>query len=233
MAKQYRHWFTVFFVPIFPISKASSFSQCANCQAQFQIPAGELRGRVAATDENQTREAISLYNSLRASPLNSVALNQLMMIYATMKEYDQAASAARDFPQALQSSEQCMATLGRVYLGMNRHDEALRWFDEATARNPQLGEAQYYKALTHLLTNPPGIDQAIAAARARKRRISERRCAAARRRIQGTRHRESLSRPLPRTRYLTRRTVQHDPSFGSNPRRASGTCKRRKPAPVR
>lgn len=166
MAKHYRHWFTFFFLPIFPISKAQSFSQCSKCQAQFQIPAGELRGRVAAADETQVREAIALYNSLRASPSNSVALNQLMMMYATMKEYEQAASAARDFPQALQASEQCMATLGRVYLGMNRHEDALRWFDEATARNPQLGEAQYYKALTHLLTDPPQLERAIAAARA-------------------------------------------------------------------
>lgn len=166
VAKQYRHWFTLFFIPIFPISKATPFCQCSKCQAHFQIPAGELRGRVAATDENQAREAIALYNSLRSSPLNSVALNQLMTMYATMKEYDQAASAARDFPQALQASEQCMSTLGRVYLGMNRHDEALRWFDEATARNPQLGEAQYYKALTHLLTEAPQFERAIAAARA-------------------------------------------------------------------
>ncbi len=117
---------------------------------------------------------------MRSSPLNSVALNQLMTMYATMKEFDQAASAARDFPQALQASEQCMSTLGRVYLGMNRHDEALRWFDEAIARNPQLGEAQYYKALTHLLTEPPQVERAIAAARAAQRRISECRCSTSR-----------------------------------------------------
>ena len=88
-----------------------------------------------------------------------------MTLYASMKEYGQAISASNDFPQALQASEQCMATLGRIYLAEGRHDEALRRFDEAISRNPQFGEAQYYKGLTHLLSSPPDLARAAAAAR--------------------------------------------------------------------
>jgi len=166
VSKRYRHWFTFFFLPVFPISAGKSFCQCSRCGAQFQIPAEELRSRVADADQHQAQQAIVLYNSLRASPANSVTLNQLMAMYASMKEYDQAISAANDFPQALQASEQCMATLGRVYLAQSRHTEALNWLDQAITRNPQFGEAQYYKGLTHLLMIPSDLPRAISAARA-------------------------------------------------------------------
>jgi tetratricopeptide (TPR) repeat protein len=164
-ARGYRHWFTLFFIPIFPISGRTRFTQCSACGAQFQLPPEELRARLTATDQQQTQQAIGLYNSLRASPANSVTLNQLMTMYAEMKEYDQAVSAAADFPQALQASEQCMATLGRVYLAQNKYPEAVRWFDAAVARNAQFGEALYYKAIAHLLTSPPEPEKAVVAAR--------------------------------------------------------------------
>ena len=164
--KSYRNWFTVFFIPVFPISGRTPFCQCPSCGAQFQVPAEELRKRLADADRQQNQQAITLYNSLRASPANSVTLNELMTAYASMNEFDQAISSAGEFPQALHASEQCMTTLGRVYLAKNAYNEALQWFDAAVARNPSLGEAQYYKAVTHLLTTPPDTQRAVAAARA-------------------------------------------------------------------
>ena len=59
-----------------------------------------------------------------------------------------------------------MTTLGRVYLAQNKFPEALQWFDAALQRNPELGEASYYKALSHMLSTPPNYDAAITAARA-------------------------------------------------------------------
>ena len=164
--KSFRNWFTVFFIPVFPISGRTDFCECANCHAQFTLKADELRARLAHADQEQNQKAIALYNSLRASPANSITLNELMMTYASMKEYDQAVSAAGEFSQALNSSEQCMTTLGRVLLAQNKFPEALQWFDAAVARNPSLGEAQYYKAVAHLLETPPQYDKAVSAARA-------------------------------------------------------------------
>lgn len=166
VGKSYRTWFTLFFIPVFPVSGKTPFCECANCGAQFQVPAEELRQRLAEADRQQNQQAITLYNSLRASPANSVTLNELMTAYASMNEFDQAISAAGEFPQALHASEQCMTTLGRVYLAKNQFPEALQWFDAAVARNPTLGEAQYYKAVTHLLTAPSAPQVAVAAARA-------------------------------------------------------------------
>jgi tetratricopeptide (TPR) repeat protein len=166
VGKTYRHWFTIFFIPIIPMSKANSFTQCSRCAAQFPVTPDQLSSRLSQSETQQSQEAIGLYNSLRASPANSVTLNQLMTMYASMKEYDQAISAAADFPQALHNSEQCMTTLGRVYLAKNDLDNALQWFDAATNRNAHLGEAQYYKAVAHLMRTPPAADKAVAAARA-------------------------------------------------------------------
>jgi tetratricopeptide (TPR) repeat protein len=166
VGKTYRNWFTLFFIPVFPISRTQRFSQCMNCGAQFPVEARQLGTQVAAAEREQSQRAIGLYNSLRNSPANSITLNELMVLYATMNEYDQAISAARDFPQALESSEQCMTTLGRVLLARNRFPDAIQWFDAALARNPALGEAAYHKALAHMLMTPPEMDKAIAAARA-------------------------------------------------------------------
>jgi len=164
--KSVRHWFTFFFIPIFPISRSRSFTQCPQCGAQFSMAPEDLQRRIESSDRQQNQQAITLYNSLRSSPANSVALDQLMKMYATMQAYDQAIAAASDFPQALHNSEQCMTTLGRVYLAQNKFNEATQWFAAAVDRNPQLGEAQYYKALAHLMTTPPDYPAAITAARA-------------------------------------------------------------------
>jgi tetratricopeptide (TPR) repeat protein len=164
--KTVRHWFTFFFIPIFPISKSRSLTQCPQCGAQFSMGPQDLRQRIESSDRQQNQQAITLYNSLRASPANSIALDQLMKMYATMQAYDQAVAAASDFPQALHNSEQCMTTLGRVYLAQNKFNEATQWLSSAVERNPQLGEGQYYKALGHLLSTPPDYPAAITAARA-------------------------------------------------------------------
>src|SRR3954447_500282 len=140
-SKTVRHWFTIFFLPLFPVGSQQRFSQCSNCGAQFPIEARQLGTQVAAAERVQSQRAISLYNSLRNSPANSITLNELMTMYAHMGEYDQAISAARDFSQALHNSEQCMTTLGRVYLAKNEHTEAVRWFNEALSRNEAQGEA--------------------------------------------------------------------------------------------
>ena len=164
--RRHRQWFTLFFIPVFPISGSTQFTQCSSCGAQFPVTTDQLRQSLAAADQQQNQRAITLYNSLRASPANSVTLNELMLLYASLNDFNAALSAAGEFPDALNNSEQCMTTLGRVYLAQNRHAEALQWFDAAIARNPNLGEAQYYKALAHLLKTPPEAEQAVAAARA-------------------------------------------------------------------
>lgn len=164
--KSYRHWFTLFFVPVFPVSGKHGLTQCPNCRTQFRVSPEELRSRLTVNDRAQNQQAIAMYNSLRASPANSITLDSLMKLYASMQEYGQAVSAAGEFTQALHNSEQCMTTLGRVFLAQNQFDDALKWFDAAVARNPQLGEAQHYKALSHLLSTPPDPAAAVSAARA-------------------------------------------------------------------
>ncbi len=161
-----RHWFTIFFIPVFPISGKRVVCTCGNCGAEFPVSPDELRAQLAAAGRQQNERAIALYNSLRASPANAITLNELMTIYASTSEFDSAIAVAGEFPQALHNSEQCMTTLGRVYLARNRHAEALQWLNAAVERNPMLAEAQYYKALTHLLVTPPDTAAAVAAARA-------------------------------------------------------------------
>ncbi len=129
------------------------------------MPPEHLASQVAKIDAKENQRAIAMYNSLRASPGNSITLNDLMQLYASMGEFDTGISAAADFPAALNSGEQCMTTLGRLYLAKNEHTAALQWFDAAVGRNPQYAEAYYYKAAAHLTGTPVELEKAAAAAR--------------------------------------------------------------------
>jgi len=164
-----RSWFTIFFLPIFPLGRGQRYTQCGKCQASFAMPPEQFAGAAARADARQMQRAIAMYNSLRASPANSITLNELMQLYASMGEYTQAASAAAEFPQAVNNSEQCMTTLGRVYLAQDEFAAALQWFDAALARNPDLGEAVFYKGVAHLRITPADPQKAAAAARAAKK----------------------------------------------------------------
>jgi tetratricopeptide (TPR) repeat protein len=133
------------------------------------MPPEQFAGAAARADALQLQRCITMYNSLRSSPGNSITLNELMQLYASMGEYSQAISAAADFPVALNSSEQCMSTLGRVYLSQGDHTGAIKWFDSALARNPDLAEAHYFKALAHLRCSPSNPKKAISSAKIAKK----------------------------------------------------------------
>ena len=161
-----RPWFTFFFIPLFPIGGGRRFTHCSNCGASFAVDPEQFAAAAARSDARQVQRSITLYNSLRASPGNSVTLLELLGLYAAAGEYDQAISAAAQFPDAVDASEQCMVAVGRVHALRNDPAEAVRWFDAALARNPDLGEAHYQKATALLDVDPP---RAAAAARAARK----------------------------------------------------------------
>ncbi len=169
IGKFVRSWFTLFFIPLFPIGAKQRFTQCKQCGASFAMPPEQFAGAAARADAKQIQRGITMYNSLRASPANSITLNDLMQLYATIGEFGQAISAASDFPLALNSSEQCMTTLGRVYLSNNDFKDAIVWFDSALDRNPDLAEAHYYKAVAHLNGAPKNPEAAAIEARAARK----------------------------------------------------------------
>ena len=168
-AKRVRRWFTAFFVPVFPIGPARRFTQCGHCGATFAASTAQVAEGVARADAKQVQRGIALYNSLRASPANSVTLNELLTLYGSIGEAGQAISAAAEFPAALDASEQCMVTLGRIHAQAGDTAAAVRWFDAAVARNPDLGEAYYQRATAYLNAVPPDLDRAVASARSARR----------------------------------------------------------------
>jgi tetratricopeptide (TPR) repeat protein len=163
--KTRRTWFTLFFLPIFPVGAKQPICECQNCRAQFKGSAEALGKKTAANQQQLMQRAIQMYNSMRASPGNSVTLNNLLLLYLQIGELGQAVSAANEFPDALNSSEQCMTTLGRILMEQGQHEAAIKWFDVATARNPMLGEAAYCKAVALMNLKPPDLTNAATAAR--------------------------------------------------------------------
>lgn len=164
-----RHWFTVFLLPVFPLGRGKRLTRCGNCGASFAMPSDQFAHAAAKADARQLQRAIAMYNSMRASPANSITLNDLMNLYGSMGEYSQAAAAAAEFPQAVNNSEQCMTTLGRIYLAQEQHAAALQWLDAALSRDPNLAEAHYFRAVACLRGTPKDPRSAANSARAAKK----------------------------------------------------------------
>jgi tetratricopeptide (TPR) repeat protein len=162
---QGRDWFTLFFIPIFPISGVKRFVQCSTCKTSFDADIEQFRRSATMPDERAWQQTISLYNTLRESPKDSVLLNRLLEMYAAMREFDEALAAGRHFPDALNESAQCLTTYGKIYLAKGDVPEALKYLQMALAKNKALGEAHFYTAVAHLSSMPPNPDAAIASAR--------------------------------------------------------------------
>ncbi len=157
-----RPWFTAFLIPLFPIGGGRRFTRCRACGTSFAAPPEQIARAASRSDAQQVRRGITLYNSLRASPGNSVTLQELMTLYLSIGEPAQAVGAAADFPDALNASEQCMTTLGRAYLAAGAAAEAIGWLDSAVARDPAAGEARFQRATAYLSLTPPQAEPAAA-----------------------------------------------------------------------
>src|SRR5437870_3770856 len=152
---QGRDWFTLFFIPVLPISSAKQFVKCTSCQTCFDMDIEQFRRKAAMPDERAWQQCIRLYNTLRESPKDSVLLNRLLEMYAGMREFEEALAAGRHFPDALNDSAQCLTTYGKVNLAAGKSAEALKYFRMALEKNKALGEAYFYTAVAQLSSAPP------------------------------------------------------------------------------
>ena len=165
VAMQARDWFTLFFIPVLPISGAKPFVKCTACQTCFDADIEQFRRKAEIPDERAWQQCIALYNTLRESPKDSVLLNRLLEMYAAMREFDEGLAAGRHFPDALMESAQCLTTYGKINLAKGDIPEAMRYLHIALEKNRAMGEAHFYMAVAHLSSNPPNPDAAIACAR--------------------------------------------------------------------
>ncbi len=165
VSMQGRDWFTVFFIPVVPLSSAKQFVKCSSCQTCFDLDIEQFRRKAAVPDERAWQQCIAVYNTLRESPKDSVLLNRLLEMYAGMREFDEALAAGRHFPDALNESAQCLTTYGKVNLAAGKADQAMKYLQMALEKNKAMGEAHFYMGVAYLSSNPPNADAAIASAR--------------------------------------------------------------------
>ena len=166
VGKSQRTWFTLFFIPVFPISGATPFVQCSSCGAAFNADLDQMHRNQAISDNSLYQRGIALYNSLRKAPADSALLNQLMDHYGGMGEFNEALSAARHFPDALESSAQCLTTLGKIQLSANMPQDAVNSFGKALAKTPGFPDALFFQGVAYLALTPPDTQRTIAVARA-------------------------------------------------------------------
>lgn len=118
LPKKRRLWFTLFFMPVVPMSGPTPLSICEKCGAGFRMSVDDLKRRLdraqVSVGGQAMEAAIRLYNELRDHPTDSVLLDRVMRAYAAAGEFGEAASTARHFPEALATSVTCQETLRQI-----------------------------------------------------------------------------------------------------------------------
>lgn len=155
VGKVYRPWFTLFFIPLFPIGGGQRFSECTLCGAQFGVPIEDVQREASAPDPRAYQQAIELFNRLRDQPDDPVLMNRVLEAYLALGEYREAIQAGERFPRAVERSDTCRIALGRAYLGANDRAKALAQFDAVLAHNPNAGDAHFFKAIAYWTMTPP------------------------------------------------------------------------------
>jgi hypothetical protein len=110
-----RRWVQVFGIPVMPLEDAPRrFSACQECGGVITQDIDQLRRRAAGGVGRQRQLAIQVYNELRERPGDSATLFKLLEMYGLMGEYHEAVVTAQLFPEALNSSPDCLELLGRL-----------------------------------------------------------------------------------------------------------------------
>ena len=159
VGKRHGKWFTLYFIPIFPMDSGTRFTQCTQCHAQFRANIDEFR-RMAANaappiaggappplpGSNVYAPAIALHNDLLETPGDSAKLLRLMQLYPQLKVPGEALAAIRAFPRALESSDACLALAATIFLQRSDIPSARRHAAAALALNPYNADAQQIQA---------------------------------------------------------------------------------------
>src|SRR5258706_2429291 len=116
---------TLFFFPILPLTVAKPFVKCSSCKTCFDMDIEQFRRKASIPDERAWQQSISLYNTLRESPKDSVLLNRLLEIYAGMREFEEALAAGRHFPDSLNDRAPGLYTYRIVKLAAGQTAEAM------------------------------------------------------------------------------------------------------------
>lgn len=141
---QVRNWFTLYFIPVFPMGSAQRFTQCSACRSQFRGNLEEMKSLMSQQSpqlQSSYQGAIGLFNSMRETPGDSAKLAQLLQMYLQMGEFKEAVTAGRSFPAALQESDACLAMMGQALLQSGDREGAARHVEAALVLNPQNAQA--------------------------------------------------------------------------------------------
>jgi hypothetical protein len=125
IGKVRRPWFTLFFIPIVPISsqsQAQRISQCRECKKTFDLPIEQFarRAGAGAGGPSSLADTFPVYNELRDRPADGKTLLKLLKMYAQLGELDEAEAAARHFPQAVAAEPACAHLLEMMRRGAKK-----------------------------------------------------------------------------------------------------------------
>lgn len=173
--KQVVTYFTLYFIPLFPVQRGMKFVECQYCQAKFQQTLDELRARSAQAEQERVAEAAArdaaaqqrqdelgrLRQRWSEAPEDRVSLVRLLDMLAEDGQYTELLAMEPAIRERYGEDPDLVIRLGHAAFALKRYDDAASDYEQLVTANPYRGDARFYLASSCWYMDPPQFDRAV------------------------------------------------------------------------
>jgi tetratricopeptide (TPR) repeat protein len=173
--KQVRTYFTLYWIPLFPMGRGEKLIECEYCHAQLLTTLEELRAQEAARHEEDARNAAAreasereqseeverLQRHWQEQPEDRVSLCKLLDFLAGQGRYHRIQELEPGIRARYGEDPDVLLRLAHAAFALKRHADAIRDYETLLGQNPYRGDARYYLASSYRELQPPNWDLAL------------------------------------------------------------------------
>jgi tetratricopeptide (TPR) repeat protein len=173
--KQVVTYFTLYFIPIFPMHRGEKFVECEYCHSRFMTPLADFQAAEAEQREESARqesarqaaaqqgeaEVEELLRTWRQQPDDRVALCRLLDLLAAQGRYHRLDELEGEIRARHGGDADVLLRLAHAAYALKRYDQAIRDYEALLAANPYRGDARFYLASSYWSLEPPDWDRAL------------------------------------------------------------------------
>ena len=173
--KQVVTYFTLYFIPLFPMHRGEKFVECEYCHArllttlqglqdmevQRQQKEAEEAAAQQAEAERQGAEAEELVRSWQERPEDRALACRMLDTLAGQSRYYRLQELEPEVRARFGSDPEVLLRLGHSAYALKRYEEAIRDYEQVLAENPYRGDARYYLAASYWAMQPANWDKAL------------------------------------------------------------------------
>ncbi|MES4792066.1 MAG: hypothetical protein C4321_02945 [Chloroflexota bacterium] len=159
--KKVRNWFTLYFLPIFPMDKGLRFVECSHCHEQYAMTLDDVREKLkerevewsrVAEQQKEREEKLRARIEVSGDPQSYL---ELLGILAEQERFDDIVALGDRLRTQFPTNADLLMPLAFAYRKTGRYDEAIKLYREIVGLNPYLAPARYHLAWSLYYSTPP------------------------------------------------------------------------------